>query len=39
VVVNDLGAEVDGTAPRRPAGEVVEEIRAMGAEAVPTART
>ncbi len=35
VVVNDLGAEVDGTGSSEgPAGEVVEEIRAMGAEAV-----
>ena len=35
VVVNDLGAEVDGTGSSAgPAGQVVEEIRAMGAEAV-----
>ncbi len=35
VVVNDLGAEVDGTGSSTgPAGEVVDEIRAMGAEAV-----
>ncbi|MDR8413170.1 SDR family oxidoreductase [Nonomuraea sp. 3-1Str] len=35
VVVNDLGAEVDGTGSSPgPAGEVVEEIRAMGGEAV-----
>ena len=35
VVVNDLGAEPDGTgASTGPAGEVVEEIRAIGAEAV-----
>ncbi|MFB4316017.1 SDR family oxidoreductase [Actinomadura sp. 21ATH] len=35
VVVNDLGAEVDGTGSSAgPAGEVVEEIRAMGGEAV-----
>jgi NAD(P)-dependent dehydrogenase (short-subunit alcohol dehydrogenase family) len=35
VVVNDLGAEPDGTGSSTgPAGEVVEEIRAMGAEAV-----
>ena len=35
VVVNDLGAEVDGTGGSTgPAGEVVEEIRAMGGEAV-----
>jgi NAD(P)-dependent dehydrogenase (short-subunit alcohol dehydrogenase family) len=35
VVVNDLGAEVDGSGSSEgPAGEVVEEIRGMGAEAV-----
>ncbi len=35
VVVNDLGAEVDGTGNSTgPAGEVVDEIRAMGGEAV-----
>jgi NAD(P)-dependent dehydrogenase (short-subunit alcohol dehydrogenase family) len=35
VVVNDLGAEVDGTGSSTgPAGEVVDEIRAMGGEAV-----
>jgi NAD(P)-dependent dehydrogenase (short-subunit alcohol dehydrogenase family) len=35
VVVNDLGAEVDGTGRSLgPAGEVVEEIRAAGGEAV-----
>jgi NAD(P)-dependent dehydrogenase (short-subunit alcohol dehydrogenase family) len=35
VVVNDLGSEVDGTGSSPgPAGEVVEEIRAMGGEAV-----
>jgi NAD(P)-dependent dehydrogenase (short-subunit alcohol dehydrogenase family) len=35
VVVNDLGAEVDGTGSSPgPAGEVVDEIRAMGGEAV-----
>lgn len=35
VVVNDLGAEVDGSGGSTgPAGEVVEEIRAMGGEAV-----
>ncbi len=35
VVVNDLGAELDGTGGGTgPAGEVVEEIRAMGGEAV-----
>jgi NAD(P)-dependent dehydrogenase (short-subunit alcohol dehydrogenase family) len=35
VVVNDLGAEVDGTGSSDgPAGEVVEEIRTFGAEAV-----
>ncbi len=35
VVVNDLGAEVDGTGSSTgPAGEVVEAIRGMGGEAV-----
>src|SRR4051795_4777898 len=35
VVVNDLGAEVDGTGSSTgPAGEVVDEIRSMDAEAV-----
>src|SRR5438270_6143638 len=35
VVVNDLGAEVDGTGGSTgPAGEVVDEIRSMGGEAV-----
>jgi NAD(P)-dependent dehydrogenase (short-subunit alcohol dehydrogenase family) len=35
VVVNDLGANVDGTGSSTgPAGEVVEEIRAFGGEAV-----
>ncbi|MDE3203322.1 MAG: SDR family NAD(P)-dependent oxidoreductase [Acidobacteriota bacterium] len=35
VVVNDLGAEADGTGSSMgPAGEVVEEIKAMGGEAV-----
>jgi NAD(P)-dependent dehydrogenase (short-subunit alcohol dehydrogenase family) len=35
VVVNDLGAEVDGTGSSAgPAGEVVKEIRGMGGEAV-----
>jgi len=35
VVVNDLGAEVDGTGSSSgPAGDVVDEIRAMGCEAV-----
>ena len=35
VVVNDLGAEVDGEGGSTgPAGEVVEEIRGMGGEAV-----
>jgi NAD(P)-dependent dehydrogenase (short-subunit alcohol dehydrogenase family) len=35
VVVNDLGAESDGTGSSAgPAGEVVDEIRAMGGEAV-----
>ncbi len=35
VVVNDVGAEVDGSGSSDgPAGEVVDEIRSMGAEAV-----
>jgi NAD(P)-dependent dehydrogenase (short-subunit alcohol dehydrogenase family) len=35
VVVNDLGAEVDGTGSSTgPAGEVVDAIRALGGEAV-----
>ena len=35
VVINDLGAEVDGTGSSAgPAGQVVDEIRAMGGEAV-----
>ncbi len=35
VVVNDLGAEVDGTGSSAgPAGEVVEEIRGFGGEAI-----
>lgn len=35
VVVNDLGAELDGTGSSTgPAGQVVDEIRAMGGEAV-----
>ncbi len=35
VVVNDLGAEVDGTGSSAgPAGEVVEEIRGAGGEAI-----
>ncbi|MCX7620743.1 MAG: SDR family oxidoreductase [Acidimicrobiales bacterium] len=35
VVVNDLGAELDGTGSSDgPAGEVVDHIRAMGGEAV-----
>jgi NAD(P)-dependent dehydrogenase (short-subunit alcohol dehydrogenase family) len=35
VVVNDLGAELDGTGGSTgPAGEVVDEIRAFGGEAV-----
>jgi NAD(P)-dependent dehydrogenase (short-subunit alcohol dehydrogenase family) len=35
IVVNDLGAEVDGTGSSAgPAGEVVDEIRGMGAAAV-----
>ena len=35
VVVNDIGAEVDGTGSSTgPAGEVVDEIRSMGGQAV-----
>src|SRR5437016_2109857 len=35
VVVNDLGAEVDGSGSSTgPAGEVVDEIRSLGGEAV-----
>ena len=35
LVVNDLGAEIDGTGGGSgPAGEVVEEIRALGGEAI-----
>ena len=35
LVVNDLGAEVDGNGSSTgPAGEVVDEIRAMGGEAI-----
>ena len=35
VVVNDLGSDMDGTGSSTgPAGEVVDEIRAMGGEAV-----
>ena len=35
VVVNDLGAEIDGSGSSTgPAGEVVDEVRAMGGEAV-----
>src|SRR6202012_5406689 len=35
IVVNDLGAEVDGSGSSAgPAGEVVDEIRGMGGEAV-----
>ncbi|MCZ7535083.1 MAG: SDR family oxidoreductase [Acidimicrobiia bacterium] len=35
VVVNDLGAEVDGSGSTTgPAGEVVDEIRGMGGEAI-----
>ena len=35
VVVNDLGAELDGSGGSTgPAGEVVDAIRAMGGEAV-----
>src|SRR5947209_6496307 len=38
VVVNDVGAELDGTGGAAgPAGEVVDAIRAMGAEAVANA--
>jgi len=35
VVVNDVGAELDGTGSSNgPAGEVVDQIRAMGGEAI-----
>ncbi|MHB1519381.1 MAG: SDR family oxidoreductase [Acidimicrobiales bacterium] len=35
IVVNDLGAEIDGTGSSTgPAGEVVDEVRSMGGEAV-----
>ncbi|NNN20246.1 MAG: SDR family oxidoreductase [Acidimicrobiaceae bacterium] len=35
LVVNDIGAEVDGTGSSAgPAGQVVDEIRAMGGEAI-----
>lgn len=35
VVVNDIGADVDGTGSSSgPAGEVVDEIRAMGGQAI-----
>ncbi len=35
IVVNDLGAEVDGTGSSAgPAGQVVDEVRGMGGEAV-----
>ena len=35
VVVNDVGAELDGTGSSSgPAGEVVDQIRAMGGEAI-----
>src|ERR1035437_2038222 len=38
IVVNDLGAEVDGSGSSAgPAGEVVEEIRGMGGEAIANA--
>ena len=39
VVVNDLGVALDGSddAARGPADEVVDEIRAMGGEAVANA--
>jgi len=40
VVVNDLGAEVDGTGKSLgPAGEVVEEIRGAGGEAIVNERS
>jgi hypothetical protein len=39
VVANDLGCEVEGTGSSvGPAGEVVDEIRAMGGEAVAGSR-
>ncbi|MEU6587610.1 SDR family NAD(P)-dependent oxidoreductase, partial [Nocardia sp. NPDC046763] len=35
VVVNDLGAELDGApSPDSPASQVVEEIKALGGEAI-----
>ena len=35
LVINDLGAEIDGSGSSTgPAGEVVDEVRAMGGEAV-----
>src|SRR5437763_4086363 len=35
VIVNDLGAELDGTGSSSgPAGEVVDQIRALGGEAM-----
>src|ERR1700691_1921455 len=35
IVVNDLGGEMDGSGSSTgPAGEVVDEIRAMGGEAI-----
>ncbi|MGA2931335.1 MAG: SDR family NAD(P)-dependent oxidoreductase, partial [Acidimicrobiales bacterium] len=35
LVINDLGAEVDGSGSSAgPAGQVVDEVRAMGGEAV-----
>src|SRR3954470_24404548 len=35
VVVNDIGAELDGTGSSNgPGGEVVDQIRAMGGEAI-----
>jgi 3-oxoacyl-[acyl-carrier protein] reductase len=38
VVVNDLGGEMDGTGSSSgPAGEVVEQIRAMGGQAIANA--
>src|SRR5271169_6196993 len=38
VIVNDLGGAVDGSGDdRTPAGQVVDEIRAMGGEALANA--
>lgn len=40
VVVNDLGAEVDGSGSSTgPAGEVVDHIRSQGVRPSPTATT